>query len=62
MAAGASVEDALAAVRQETVFTTHTPIAAGNEGFVLADAIGRATLYDDIRPEWIKAGLDRVLR
>ncbi len=36
-------------------------VAAGKLRFVLADRIGRATLYDDIRPEWIEAGLDRVL-
>ena len=35
---------------------------AGNKiRFVLADAVGRATLYDDIQPAWINAGLDRVL-
>ena len=57
MAAGASVEEALAAVRQETVFTTHTPVTAGNEGYtqeemepVLGDfadrlGIARATFY-----------------
>ena len=33
MAAGASLEEADAAVRQETVFTTHTPVTAGNEGY-----------------------------
>jgi hypothetical protein len=27
----------------------------------LADAIGHATLYDDIQPEWIEAGLRRCL-
>lgn len=36
-------------------------VAAGNLRFVLPDAIGRATLYDDIQPAWIEAGLDRVL-
>lgn len=29
----ASVEEALARVREETVFTTHTPVAAGNEWY-----------------------------
>lgn len=33
MAAGRSWDEALAEVRQQTVFTTHTPIAAGNEGY-----------------------------
>ncbi len=53
-----SFEEALAQVRQETVFTTHTPVAAGNEGYreeemepVLGDfidrlGIPRATFYD----------------
>lgn len=36
--------------------------AAGRLRFVLADAIGRATLYDDIHPDWINAALDRTLR
>jgi len=30
---GASVEDALASVRKRTVFTTHTPVPAGNETY-----------------------------
>jgi starch phosphorylase len=33
IAEGRSFEDALAAVRAETVFTTHTPVAAGNEWY-----------------------------
>jgi starch phosphorylase len=32
-AAGRSLDDALAEVRNETVFTTHTPVAAGNEWY-----------------------------
>ncbi len=32
--AGMSAEDALATVRQGTVFTTHTPVAAGNEDYL----------------------------
>ena len=32
-AAGVSAEEALARVRNDTVFTTHTPVAAGNEGY-----------------------------
>jgi starch phosphorylase len=58
VAAGAPLDEALAAVRRETVFTTHTPVAAGNEGYredeieaVLADyldglGLPRATFYD----------------
>ena len=34
--------------------------AGGKIRFVLADAIGRAGLYDDVRPEWIEAALQRV--
>ncbi len=33
MNAGKSFEEALAAVRRQTVFTTHTPVPAGNEGY-----------------------------
>jgi len=36
-------------------------VAAGTLRFVLPDRIGQATLYDDIQPAWIDAGLDRVL-
>lgn len=36
-------------------------VAAGRLRFVLADRIGWATLYDDIEPHWIEAGLERVL-
>jgi starch phosphorylase len=35
--AGVSREDALAAVRNATVFTTHTPVAAGNEWYTFAE-------------------------
>lgn len=34
--------------------------AAGKVRFVLAEAIGRAKLFDDIQPAWIEAGLKRV--
>jgi starch phosphorylase len=33
LASGRSLEEALAAVQRETVFTTHTPVAAGNEWY-----------------------------
>lgn len=36
-------------------------VAAGKIRFTLIDAIGQATLYDDIQTNWINAGLDRVL-
>jgi starch phosphorylase len=34
---GTSFEEAMAAVRQETVFTTHTPMPAGNEGYSVGE-------------------------
>jgi 3-dehydroquinate synthase len=43
------------------VMTADKKVAAGKLRFVLADAIGHATLYDDIQPEWIEAGLRRCL-
>ncbi|MGO9497755.1 MAG: alpha-glucan family phosphorylase [Solirubrobacteraceae bacterium] len=39
LARGASVEAALQAARQKTVFTTHTPVAAGNETYSHEDVI-----------------------
>lgn len=48
LSTGLSFDDALATVRQHTVFTTHTPVPAGNEGYtrdevepVLCDFIDR---------------------
>lgn len=35
--AGFSADDALAAVRREMVFTTHTPVDAGNEWYAIAE-------------------------
>jgi starch phosphorylase len=35
LAAGRSLAEAIAAVRAETVFTTHTPVAAGNEWYAV---------------------------
>jgi glycogen phosphorylase len=58
VAAGRSIEESLASLRAATVFTTHTPVPAGNEGYgesevetVLGsflDGLGipRATFYD----------------
>ena len=40
VARGAPVEAALEAARQRTVFTTHTPVAAGNETYPREDVIG----------------------
>ena len=39
VARGASVQAALQAARQRTVFTTHTPVAAGNETYPRKDVI-----------------------
>jgi glycogen phosphorylase len=39
VARGASLEAALQATRQRTVFTTHTPVAAGNETYPREDVI-----------------------
>jgi 3-dehydroquinate synthase len=53
----------LAAARADILrlMSADKKVAAGRLRFVLADGIGRATLYDDIQPAWIEAGLDRVL-
>ena len=40
MARGASLAAALEAARERTVFTTHTPVAAGNETYPREDVIG----------------------
>ncbi len=67
---GRSYDEALALLRQDTVFTTHTPVSAGNEGYsqeeveaVLGDfiddvGIPRRTYYDLGR---IVVGDDREL-
>lgn len=58
MVDGVSFDTAMASVRQETVFTTHTPVPAGNEGYTVgevepvlgefADSLGiaRAVFHD----------------
>ena len=50
VAAGEAPEPALEAVRQTTVFTTHTPVAAGNEGYA----------FDEVEPVLgqLREGLD----
>ncbi len=45
VAAGASFEDALAAVRRRFVFTTHTPVPAGNETYGVDELLAA---YDDL--------------
>ncbi|MHC4443015.1 MAG: 3-dehydroquinate synthase [Planctomycetota bacterium] len=37
-------------------------VAAGKIRFVLLDTIGKAKLHEDIKPAWIEAGLDRVIK
>jgi starch phosphorylase len=47
VAAGASLDEALNAARQRTVFTTHTPVAAGNEAYSpgeLAQVLGETSI------------------
>lgn len=55
LCAGQDLDQALGSVRQKTVFTTHTPVAAGNEGYteaeveaVLGDFIGELSLSRDV--------------
>jgi starch phosphorylase len=40
VAAGATLDNALTAARHRTVFTTHTPVAAGNEAYNLGELTG----------------------
>lgn len=53
----------LAAARDDILrlMNADKKVAAGKLRFVLADRIGHASLYSDIQPAWIAAGLDRVL-
>jgi starch phosphorylase len=44
MSAGRSFEEALEAARERTVFTTHTPVAAGNEAFSSEEFAGVARM------------------
>lgn len=59
---GYSFDDAVFAVRQESVFTTHTPIAAGNEGYNPEEV--EAVLGDFVRsvgvPPRMLYGLGRI--
>ncbi len=60
---GASLDDAWAAVRQDSVFTIHTPVSAGNERFD-ADLVRRVAgplLDGDGRPNTGGVGLGAVL-
>ena len=52
VAAGAELEDALETARRRVVFTTHTPVAAGNESYAPADF---AAAYADLAE---RLGLD----
>jgi 3-dehydroquinate synthase len=60
---GLPVHAPLLAHREELLklMSADKKVDLGRIRFVLADRLGHATLYDDIRPDWIDAGLDRVL-
>jgi starch phosphorylase len=45
--AGASAEDALARARDRTVFTTHTPVAAGNEAYWPGEVVAALDALDE---------------
>ena len=58
LAAGASLDDALAAARARTVFTTHTPVPAGNDTYepeLVCESLG--TLADEVGVD-----LDTIVR
>ena len=58
LAAGASLDDALAAARARTVFTTHTPVPAGNDTYepeLVRESLG--TLADEVGVD-----LDTIVR
>ena len=59
---GLPVTAPLAEFRSEllTLIQADKKVAAGRIRFVLAEAIGWASLVADIRPEWIDAGLQRA--
>ena len=61
LARGASVEAALQTARQKTVFTTHTPVAAGNETYShedVIDTVGGVAAQLGVDPELLM-GLGR---
>ncbi|HXG40182.1 MAG TPA: alpha-glucan family phosphorylase [Candidatus Limnocylindrales bacterium] len=63
VAAGATLDEALAVVRRNSVFTIHTPVAAGNERFD-ADLVRRVAgplLDGDGRPDTGGVPTERVL-
>jgi starch phosphorylase len=62
--AGQAPEAALEAVRRETVFTTHTPVAAGNEGYSFAEvALGDAKgLTSTARSSLLLSSIPRTRR
>ena len=63
VAAGAGLDDALAAVTRNGVFTIHTPVSAGNERFdsELVRRVAGAILEGDGRPNTGGVPVDRVL-
>ncbi len=63
VAAGASLDDALATVSRNAVFTIHTPVSAGNERFdaELVRRVAGPLLDGDGRPNTGGVSMDRVL-
>src|SRR3989442_7215555 len=58
MAAGAEFRSAWAEVRERIVFTTHTPVAAGNEAHPLADLLRLGASCDLVESELREIGGD----
>jgi starch phosphorylase len=63
VSAGAPLEEALAQIRRDSVFTIHTPVSAGNERFdaELVRRVAGPLLDGDGRPNTGGVPLDRVL-
>ncbi|MBI2777667.1 MAG: alpha-glucan family phosphorylase [Chloroflexi bacterium] len=63
VAAGATLDDALARIRRDSVFTIHTPVSAGNERFEsgLVRRVAGPLLDGDERPGTGGVPVDRVL-
>ncbi|HET7726071.1 MAG TPA: alpha-glucan family phosphorylase [Candidatus Limnocylindrales bacterium] len=64
VSAGSSLDDAFEAVRRDSVFTIHTPVAAGNERFDvdLVRRVAGPLLDGDERPATGGVPVDRVLQ
>jgi starch phosphorylase len=64
VAGGATLDDALNVVRESSVFTIHTPVAAGNERFDvdLVRRVAGPLLEGDGRPQTGGVDLDRIVK